>query len=170
MNKQAAEKRLADFLMDDLPIMEFIPRPSVVAPDWFAKYKSLRNEFIKTLTDSIEELAFLNLSQDEFMGLVTGRAIPRNLSIRFRVPLQWGGKLELNNLFMCSTFPHSHNINRFIIEQTTNPAPFTGGVIWLPNPAKKIYVPAHMSGGGDGGNATEDRLRQMAAQYASGRE
>ena len=42
-------------------------------------------------------------------------------------------------------------------------------MIWLPNPAKKIYVPAHTAGGGDGGNATEDRLSQMAAQIAQSR-
>lgn len=34
---------------------------------------------------------------------------------------------------------------------------------------QKIYIPAHTGGGGDGGNATEDRLSQIAAQIASGR-
>ena len=34
---------------------------------------------------------------------------------------------------------------------------------------KKIYIPAHTAGGGEGGNATEDRLAQMAAQFAASR-
>jgi hypothetical protein len=162
MTKSSAEKRLADLLMDDLPVMEFVPADAVVAPDWFARYKPLRREFMRSLTDSVEDLAFMNLSQDEFMGLVMGNRMPANLSIRFRVPLVWGGKLEIENMFLCRTFPHSHNMDRFIIEQSGNDA------IWLPNPAKKVYVPAHTMGG-DGGNATEDRLSQLAAQLASSR-
>ncbi len=163
LNKTSAEKRLADFLMDDLPVMEFAPTDTAVAPDWFVKYKSLRREFMRSLTDSVEDLVFLNLSQDEFMGLVMGRAMPPNLSIRLRVPLVWGGKLEIENMFLCRTFPHSNNMDRFIIEQTG------AATVWLPNPAKKVYVPAHTASGGDGGNATEDRLSQLAAQLASNR-
>lgn len=163
LRKAAAEKRLADLYMDDLPVMEFTATDKAVSPDWFVKYKALRREFMRSLTDSVEELAFLNLSQDEFMGLIMGRAMPANLSIRLRVPLVWGGKLETSNMFLCRTFPHSHNMDRFIIEQAGNPT------IWLPNPARKVYVPAHTASGGDGGNATEDRLSQMAAQIAAGR-
>jgi len=163
LTKAAAEKRLADFFMDDLPVMEFEARDACVAPDWFMKYRSLRRDFMRSLTDSVEELAFLNLSQDEFMGLVMGREMPANLSLRFRVPLVWGGKMEIENMFMCRTFPHSHNMDRFIIEQAGEP------VLWLPNPARKVYVPAHTASGGDGGNATEDRLSQLAAQLAAGR-
>ncbi|MDR0741359.1 MAG: hypothetical protein LBF28_01135 [Rickettsiales bacterium] len=163
VRKAAAEKRLADLLMDDLPVMEFTAAEAAVSPDWFVKYKNLRREFMRSLIDSAEELAFLNLSQDESMGLIMGRAMPANLSIRLRVPLVWGGKLELENMFMCRTFPHSHNMDIFIIEQSGN------SIIWLPNPVKKVYIPAHTAGGSDGGNATEDRLSQMAAQIAAGR-
>lgn len=163
LRRTAAEKRLADFSMDDLPIMEFNVTESCVTPDWFMKYKGLRREFMRSLTNSVEDLAFMSLSQDEFMGLIMGRKMPENLSIRLRVPLVWGGRLEIENMFLCKTFPHSHNMDRFIIEQTGNPT------IWLPNPAKKVYVPAHTASGGDGGNATEDRLSQMAAQIAAGR-
>ncbi|MDL2295975.1 hypothetical protein LJC18_04180 [Lachnospiraceae bacterium OttesenSCG-928-E19] len=163
LNKSSAEKRVADLFMDDLPVMEYKPMPSSVPSDWFAKYKTLRREFMRSLTDSVEDLAFMNLSQDEFMALVTGRAMPANTSIRFRIPLQWGGKLEISNLFLCRTFPHSHNMDRFIIDQMGS------DTIWLPNPARKVYVPAHTASGGDGGNATEDRLSQLAAQLASSR-
>jgi hypothetical protein len=163
LKKSSAEKRLSDFFMDDLPIMEFNVQETNVASDWFVKYKNLRREFMRSLNDSIEDLVFLNLSQDEFMGLIMGRSMPANLSIRFRIPLIWGGKLEIENMFLCRTFPHSYNMDRFIIEQSGN------DTIWLPNPAKKVYVPAHTAGGGDGGNATEDRLSQLAAQLAANR-
>ena len=163
LTKSSAEKRLADLFMDDLPVMEFTVNTVNVAPDWFVKYKSLRRDFMKSLTDSIESLAFLNLTQDEFMGLIMGHTMPKNLSIRFRVPLVWGGRLDIDNMFLCRTFPHSHNMDRFIIEQMDSKT------LWLPNPAKKVYVPAHTAGGGDGGNATEDRLSQLAAQLAAGR-
>ncbi len=163
LTQNAAEKIMADMNMEDMPLTCIRPAPAVVAPDWFAKYRATVREFMQSLTDATEELAFMNLSQDEFMALLMGRAIPANMSIRFRLPLVWGGKLSPENMFMCSTFPHSQNMDRFIISQSGNE------MIWLPNPAKKIYVPAHTAGGGAGGNATEDRLAQMAASIASAR-
>lgn len=165
LTRATAEKKLADIFMDDLPIMEFrIPQtPPAVAPDWFARYKTLCREFMRSLTDSVDSLAFMNLSQDEFMALVMGRALPPGTSLRLRVPLIWGGQLEIDNMFLCRTFPHSHNMDKFIAEQ------IDADTIWLPAPVKKVYVPTHTAGGGDGGNATEDRLSQMAAQLASSR-
>ena len=73
--------------MADLPLVEHKPVLTRVEPNWFSKYKNLCKEFIMSLSDSIETLAFMNLSQDEFVNLIMGRAIPENLSIRFRVPL-----------------------------------------------------------------------------------
>lgn len=163
MNQGSAEKRIADLGMDDLPLVYIHPENHPVSPDWFRKYHNLLHEFAVSLTDSIQELAFMNLPQDDFMDLIMGRRMPNNLSVRFRTPLVWGGKLEIDNMFMCMTFPYSHNMDRFIIEQSGN------DVIWLPNPTKKIYLPAHMMNGGDGGNATSDRLSQLAAQIAASR-
>ncbi len=163
ISQSFAEKRLADLYMDDMPVMEFTPRDVCIAPDWFIKYRGLRRDFMRGLTDSVEELAFLNLTQDEFMNLVMGRKMPPNTSLRLRVPLIWGGELTLDNMFMCKTFPHSHNMDRFVMDQ------LGAATIWLPDPVKKVYVPAHTASGGDGGAATEDRLAQMAAQLA-GRE
>ena len=164
LSKESAEQKLADMRMEDMPIISISPIPAQVPSDWFQQYKQLCHEFITSLTDSVEELAFMNLSQEEFMALIMGRKIPANLSIRFRIPLVWGGKLSIDNLFMCKTFPHSHNLDLFIIDQYGNET------IWLPNPVKKIYVPAHTASGGDGGNATEDRLSQLAAQISAERD
>lgn len=164
LNESAAEKILSDMSMDDMPVMEYTPHPTALAPDWFKKYKELCHQFASNLTDSVQELAFMNLSQDEFIGLLMGQNIPQNISFRFRIPLMWGGKMEVDNMFMCWTFPHSLRLDKFLIMQSD------ANSVWLPNPAKKIYLPAHTTGGGDGGNATEDRLAQMAAQLAAGRE
>ena len=164
LNASNAEKIISDMGMSDMPLTEFRPIRTPVSPDWFQKYKQLCKQFMTSLTDSIETLAFMNLPQDDFMNLITGQSVPDNLSFRLRVPLTWGGKLEIDNMFMCWTFPHSHNMDRFIIEQNGNE------IIWLPNPTQKIYLPAHTATGGDGGNATEDRLAQIGAQLVSGRE
>ncbi len=164
LSHESAQKRLSDMHMNDMPVMEIRPKPTRVDSDWFPKYKKLCHEFMESLTDSIEELAmFMGLTQDEFMALIMGRAMPQNTSIRFRVPLVWGGKLELNNLFMCRTFPQSWRLDTFIIEQSG------ADTIWLPNPAKKVYVTSHETSGGDGGNATSDRLSQIAAQIVAAR-
>lgn len=164
LTQASAEQILATMLMDDMPIMEITPAPTALPPDWFKKYKELCHAFTTSLTDSVQELAFMNLSQDDFMGLLMGQSVPQNLSFRFRVPLMLGGKMELDNMFMCSTFPHSFRLDKFIMMQSD------AKTLWVPNPAKKIYLPAHTAGGGDGGNATEDRLAQMAAQLVGGRE
>ncbi len=163
MTQESATQRLAALGMDDMPIISHRPTPTQIPNDWFARYKELCRKFTMTLTDSVEELFMLNIPQDDFMALIMGRHVPENLSFRLRIPLAWGGKLEIDNMFMCRTFPHSHNLDRFIIEQSG------ADTIWLPNPAKKVYTSVHTAGGGDGGNATEDRLSQMAAQIASGK-
>lgn len=163
LTQNGAEKRLSDLGVPDMPVIAVRPVPHIVPSDWFAQWRTLAKKFALGLTDAVQELAFMNLSQDEFMGLVMGHAVPENLSLRFRIPLVWGGKLEIDNLFMCRTFPHANAMDRFILEQNGN------AEIWLPNPAKKVYLPANTASGGDGGNATEDRLSQLAAQLASSR-
>ncbi|MBO7656211.1 MAG: hypothetical protein J6S80_00590 [Alphaproteobacteria bacterium] len=158
-----AEKRLNDLKISDLPIVSIRPHIVPVDHDWFQRYRTICREFMHSLSDSVQELALMNLDRNEFMNLLMGRKIPDNLSIRFRIPLIWGGKLEPNNLFMCFTFPQSQNIDRFIIEQSGNET------IWLPNPVKKIYMPIHSTISGTGGNAASDRLSQMAASIAANR-
>ncbi|MBR3510951.1 MAG: hypothetical protein IKN73_02715 [Alphaproteobacteria bacterium] len=162
-NKSSALDRLNNLGMDDMPVIEYTPTKCIVDNTWFSQYVKLRREFLTSLTDSFTEIAFMNLSQDEFVNLVMGKSIPDNLSIRFRIPLMWGGTLTIDNLFMCFSFPHSQNLDRFIIEQ------FDAKTVFLPNPAKKIYVPSHLSGGGPGGNAASDRLSQAAMNFASSR-
>lgn len=162
--KETAEKRLADLRMEDMSLIPISPHVSKIASNWFQQYKQTRKEFMTSLTDSVQEIAFMGLSQDDFIGLITGKRMPQGYSIRFRIPMMWGGKIAIDNMFMCKTFPQSQNLDRFILEQSENE------LIWLPNPAKKIYIPVHTASGGDGGNATEDRLAQLAAQLAQGRD
>ena len=163
LSQASAEKIMKDMGMDDLPLIAVRPTPHQISPDWFQRYRAARHSFMQNLNDCITELAFMNLNQEEFMNLLTGRSVPQNVSIRMRIPLTWGGEISPENMFMCSTFPHSQDIDKFILGQAGY------DTIWLPNPEKKIYIPAHTSGGGTGGNATEDRLAQVAAQIAAGR-
>lgn len=162
-NQSSAIERLTQFGMDDMPVMEYSPKRCTLDTDWFKKYSILRREFLASLSDSVEEIAFMNLSQDEFISLISGRQMPENTSIRFRIPLIWGGKLDIENMFMCLTFPHAHNLDRFIIEQSD------AQTVFLPNPEKKIYVTTHTGGAGEGGNAASDRLSLAAMNYVSSR-
>ena len=165
INASIAEKKIAELGLKDLPLVEHKPIRAKIPNDWFVRYKKLCHEFMATLSDCIEEIALMNLSQEEFIDLITGKKISENLSIRFRIPLVWGGELDIENMFLCKTFPHSYNMDRFIISQSGN------DIIWLPDPAKKIYLPVSTISGGDGGNATEDRLTEtIAAQIAADRD
>lgn len=162
-NQDSALERLAQLGMDDLPVMEHTPNRCRLDPDWFKKYVALRREFLASLTDSFEEIAFMNLNRDEFMNLIMGKQMPENTSVRFKIPLLWGGGFSVDNMFMCLTFPHSQNLDMFIIEQSD------AQTVFLPNPEKKIYVTTHLGGGGAGGNAASDRLSIAAMNYASDR-
>ena len=150
LNEHSAMEILARMGMDDMPVLEYTPKKCSLDADWFKKYSSLRREFLSSLTDSIEEITFMNLNQEEFINLVMGKSLPDNLSIRFRIPLFLGGDLDTSNMFLCWTFPHSYNLDRFLINQND------ATTIFLPNPEKKIYLTSHTGGGGDGGNATSD--------------
>ena len=163
LNEHSAMEKLSMLGMDDLPVIAYTPQKCSLDNDWFKKYSALRREFLASLTDSFEEIAFMNLPQQEFINLVMGKSLPDNLSIRFRIPLLWGGALDISNMFLCWTFPHSYNMDRFLIEQSD------AKTIYLPNPEKKIYLTSHTGGGGDGGNATSDRLSQAAFNAMSGR-
>lgn len=163
--KQDAEKRLSGFLMDDLPIVSVAARPVPIAPDWFQKFRIERKNFLMSLGDSVSELALLNLSQDDFMGLLTASRIPENLCVKFRRPILYGGEISADNMFLMMAQPSGFYLNVFMAEQYGAPE------IWHPNPEKKIYISIATLGGGDGGNATTDRLAQgFAAQMRSGRE
>lgn len=166
MNIDMAKIKLAEMGMDDMPVMEYTPRATSLGPDWFARYRDLRWRFMSELGSAegvIETLSFMNLSNDEFMNLMMGHALPQNMSLRFRIPLVLGGELTTDNMFMCPTFPYSHNLDRFIISQNG------AGTLFLPAPTRRVYIPTHTGGGGAGGNATEDRLAQISAQIAASR-
>ena len=156
LNQNTALQRLSALGIDDMPVIEYVPKICRLDTDWFSKYSSLRREFLSSLTDSMEEVAFMNLPQDEFVNLIMGKSLPDNVSLRFRIPLVFGGELNIENMFLCWTFPHSYNLDRFIIEQSD------AKTIYLPNPEKKVYITTHLGGGGDGGNASSDRLSQAA--------
>lgn len=163
LNRDSAMAKLAAMGMDDMPVIEYMPNRCMIDNDWFQKYSMLRREFLASLTDSFDEIAFMNLSQDEFMNLIMGKKMPENTSLRFRIPLIWGGKLSIDNMFMCWTFPHSHNLDKFIIDQ------IGAKTVFLPDPAKKIYITTSSSTNSASGNATSDRLTQSAAQFMSDR-
>lgn len=156
LNENSALEKLATMGMEDMPVIAYTPTKCSLTTDWFKKYSALRRDFLSSLTDSMEEIAFMNLPQNEFINLVMGHSLPDNISIRFKIPLVWGGELNIENMFLCWTFPHSFNLDKFIIEQND------AKTVYLPNPKKKIYLTTHTGGGGTGGNATSDRLSQSA--------
>ena len=53
LSQANAEKRIAELMMDDLPLEPIHPTPTQVAPDWFKKYHELVRAFTTTLTDSV---------------------------------------------------------------------------------------------------------------------
>jgi hypothetical protein len=150
--------------MEDLPLETCRAVPAPLASDWFFKFRSERKKFMESLGDSIQELALLNLSENDFMGLMSGRALPENLTVKFRRPILYGGDISPGNMFLMPLFPTGFDLDIFMAEQSGQ------GEIWYPDPAKKVYVSIRMLTGGEGGNTTSDRLAQsFAASMSQGR-
>ncbi|MDR1071657.1 MAG: hypothetical protein LBL21_03385 [Rickettsiales bacterium] len=163
--KRDAEARLAQFLMDDLPMDECPAVPAPLPNDWFAQFRAARIVFMESLSESIQELALLNLSREDFISLLSGQHIPENLTVKFRRPVLYGGGINPDNMFLMQMFPAGFNLDIFMAEQAGQ------GQVFYPNPAKRVYVSVRTISGGDGGNATSDRLAQgFAAQASQGRE
>jgi hypothetical protein len=163
--KRDAEVRLAQFLMDDLPLSACLAVPSALPGDWFPKFRAARVDFMESLGESIPELALLNLAREDFISLLSGQHIPENLTVKFRRPILYGGDIRPDNMFLMQMFPAGFNLDIFMAEQAGQ------GEVFYPNPAKKVYVSVRTLSGGDGGNATSDRLAQgFAAQASQGRE
>ena len=163
LTEHLAKDMLATLGLEDIPIVEYMPKSCSLDSNWFQKYVKIRREFLTSLTDSIEEISFMNLTQDEFINMLMGKSLPENTSVRFKIPLIWGGEIKTENMFLCWTFPHSFNIDRFLIAQND------AKTVYLPNPEKKIYLSTHLGGGGDGGNATSDRLSQSVYNFMTER-
>ncbi|MDR2269042.1 MAG: hypothetical protein LBD94_02550 [Rickettsiales bacterium] len=163
-SKHDAEQRLAGFLMDDMPVESCKATPSPFPKDWFRMFRQARIEFMESLDDSVQELALLNLPRDDFINLLTAKTMPENLCLKFRRPILYGGEINPENMFIITNFPYGLNLDIFMAEQSGQ------GEIWYPNPAKKIYVSMNVLSGGDGGNATSDRLAQAFASMSQNRD
>ena len=79
LNQDSALQKLVSMGIDDMPVMEYVPKSCKLDSDWFQKYSRLRSEFLLSLSDSIEEIVFMNLPQDEFTNLIMGKSLPDNL-------------------------------------------------------------------------------------------
>jgi len=159
-----AEAILDSMGITGMPLSMCPARPSQLPSDWFQKFSEMRKKFMKSLDDSIAEIAMINLSQDDFMDLLRGRRIPENLTVRLRRPLVFGGAIEASNMFLTPLFVTGINLDIFMTEQMGQ------SEIYYPDPAKKVFVAGAGPMAGAGGNAAADRLAQGFAAMAQGRE
>ena len=158
-----AGRALAGFSMDNMALSAAPAVPKAFPADWFPKFRRARRDFVMSLGDSIQELALMDLARDDFMDLMGGRRLPENISVKFRRPILYGGEIAPENMFMLRTFPFGSMLDIFMTGQ------FGQSEIYYPDPAKKIWVPLDVIGGGAGGNATSDRLAQGFAASAMDR-
>jgi hypothetical protein len=162
-NINEAEARLENFGISGMRLSACFAHPSQLPADWFQKFLEMRKKFMKSLDDSIAELAIINLSQEDFMDLLRARRIPENLTVRFRRPLVFGGAIEAENMFLTPLFMTGINLDVFMTEQMGQ------SEIYYPDPAKKVFVTSAGPMAGAGGNATADRLAQGFAMMGQGR-
>ena len=60
LNQNTAEKLLEELGIKNMPLISIRPVYTNVSADWFSIYKRLCRQFMTSLTDSVETLAFMN--------------------------------------------------------------------------------------------------------------
>lgn len=144
MNLTDAKQLLKKLNIYNVDVQKWIVKKINLDKNWYKAYTKIKTEFLFSLSDSIELLYYMNLSQEEIFETIMGKKIPNGISIKFKIPLFLGGELNVNNLYLCRTFPFSFNIDLFIMEQMENKE------IFIPCINKKIYDPLSSSNIGGG--------------------
>ncbi|MHA1550065.1 MAG: hypothetical protein ACTSXV_01265, partial [Alphaproteobacteria bacterium] len=83
------------------------------------KYKELQKSFLKKVGFNHEEMQNLwriSLTREGIVQVREGK-LPENLNIIFKVPLDYGGKEEIENMLLIQTHPFTDILFRFLRSQ-----------------------------------------------------
>ncbi len=81
------------------------------------QYQRMRKTFLKLIGYSHQEECKKIGFDEEDMELLKNKKSPENYNVHIKIPLEFGGKLEISNLSLIITHPLHDNIHSLIEEQ-----------------------------------------------------
>lgn len=140
----------------DLIEADYVP----LDPNWLSElrkaFKRTRRDFLKYVGyHHVNELMAAGMNEDAIKLVKKGKA-PENFNIHIRVPFDYGGTNNFNNLVLIQTHPYHTEIHRFIDMQTLSQPNLKPRKLYLPAPKGKVYFPGEIEISG-GGTSRHDR-------------
>lgn len=113
--------------------------------------------FLKLLGESYEnDLRSAGVSEEGIFYIKKGN-LPENYTIHLKYPLEYGGRVDFNNMVFMQTHPYDDLIRSYVDQQLIGP---DGSVrphqLYVPVPVGKVYVPTS-NYTGSGGKNKQDR-------------
>lgn len=169
-NRSMWEKQFAQMNLPNVPLQE-IHLKSISAEEVIKMQKGfsrIRKEFIKYVAYNLKkQLVALGLLPFEIEEMQNGKS-PENFNVHIKVPFDYGGLLDFDNLIMIPTHPYTDEIYKYIDMQLLQyPVGKPATILYMPVPRGKVF---HMRGGtiigGDGGLSMGDR--SVSAGWSEG--
>ena len=140
----------------DLIEADYVP----LDPNWLSElrkaFKRTRRDFLKYVGyHHVNELMAAGMNEEAVKLVKKGKA-PENFNIHIRIPFDYGGTNNFNNLVLIQTHPYHTEIHRFIDMQTLSQPNLKPRKLYLPAPKGKVYFPGEIELSG-GGTSRHDR-------------
>lgn len=154
--KQFAQMNLPNVPLQEIHLKSIAPKEIIQMQIGFSR---IRKEFIKYVAYNLKkQLVALGLLPFEIEEMQKGKS-PENFNAHIKVPFDYGGTLDFDNLIMIPTHPYTDEIYKYIDMQLLQyPIDRPASILYMPVPKGKVF---HMRGGtiigGDGGQAMGDR-------------
>lgn len=105
----------------------------------YSEYSRVRTEFLKLLGQHCsDECLAAGLKPAEVKGLVQG-IVPENFNTHLKIPFDFGGMANVNNLALVQTHPTHGNLHKIIDIQIENNFLKTHRQIFIPYFKERIY-------------------------------
>jgi len=168
------EREITDLGYPELPLTEVTVLPNQSpAVQMRLDFFQIQSQFLKHVGHHcIQECFQIKLMREQILKLQDGIQ-PENTTIMFKIPPEYGGQLELDNLFLIQTHPHADTLYSFlqtqfqadhdshthkVIGEKSYPLPQT---LFAFTPQGNVFIPALMGMVSPGGLNITDRMSEI---------
>lgn len=163
----------------DLMAIPYFPNTELTASEQYKMFTRLSRDFVRFLSYHFaNNLRSAGVTEEGLFYMKRGQ-IPERFSVHIKYPLNYGGRLEFDNLVFIQNDPFHELIHDYINRQLIGPSGIlTPAQLYVPTPTGKVYVPTDLFSGSGGKNKqdrsvvagySEDALRTIAQKAMPGR-
>ncbi len=163
----------------DLMAVPYLPQAGMNTSDRHKIFTRLSRDFVRFLSYHFaNNLRSAGVTEEGLFYMKRGQ-IPERFSVHLKYPLDYGGRLDFDNLVFIQNDPFHELIHLYINRQIIGPEGLlTPAQLYVPTPPGKIYVPTDLFSGSGGKNKqdrsvvagySEEALRTIAQKAMPGR-